>query len=58
MFAPGTPAHRAEVRNGSDQAQDQLFRMIYGELRRIASAQMRHQPDDHTLQPTALVHEA
>ena len=48
----------ADVHAGSDTAQDQLFRMIYAELRRIASAQMRHQPDGHTLQPTALVHEA
>ncbi|MFB3065388.1 MAG: sigma-70 family RNA polymerase sigma factor [Planctomycetota bacterium] len=56
---PGTvTAILADVQAGSDQAQDQLFRMIYAELRRIASAQMRHQPEGHTLQPTALVHEA
>ena len=56
---PGTvTAILAEVREGSDQARDHLFRVIYGELRRIASAQMRGQPDGHTLQPTALVHEA
>jgi len=48
----------ADVQAGSDQAQDQLFRMIYAELRRIASSQMRQQPAGHTLQPTALVHEA
>jgi RNA polymerase sigma factor (TIGR02999 family) len=31
---------------------------VYQELRRRARAYMRHQPSDHTLQPTALVHEA
>ena len=56
---PGTvTAILAEVGEGSDQAREQLFRMIYAELRRIASAQMKRQPDGHTLQPTALVHEA
>jgi RNA polymerase sigma factor (TIGR02999 family) len=32
-------------------------RQIYGELRRIAAARMRAERSDHTLQPTALVHE-
>jgi RNA polymerase sigma factor (TIGR02999 family) len=31
---------------------------IYAELRRLAGQAMRHQPPGHTLQPTALVHEA
>lgn len=31
---------------------------IYAELRRIARGLMRHEADSHTLQPTALVHEA
>jgi RNA polymerase sigma factor (TIGR02999 family) len=35
-----------------------LFEAVYADLRAIASAQMRSERDDHTLQPTALVSEA
>ncbi|MDT8340247.1 MAG: ECF-type sigma factor [Longimicrobiales bacterium] len=43
----------------SDPAQaDTLLRVVYDELRRLAGAQMRGERADHTLQPTALVHEA
>jgi RNA polymerase sigma factor (TIGR02999 family) len=35
-----------------------LLPSVYAELRRIAAAQMTRQARDHTLQPTALVHEA
>jgi RNA polymerase sigma factor (TIGR02999 family) len=35
-----------------------LFPLVYGELRRLARAYMSREPDGHTLQPTALVHEA
>ena len=48
----------AEVREGSDRARDELFRVIYAELRRIAAVAMRGQRAGHTIQPTALVHEA
>ena len=37
---------------------DRLLPVVYGELRRIASRQLRHERAGHTLQPTALVHEA
>ena len=47
-----------EIRRSTPGAEDELLRLVYGELRRLASAQMRGQPSDHTLQPTALVHEA
>jgi RNA polymerase sigma factor (TIGR02999 family) len=43
--------------NPSPQNVD-LLQSVYAELRRIAAAQMIRQPRDHTLQPTALVHEA
>ncbi len=39
---------------GAEQA---LFQRIYDELRRLAGRQMRGQPANHTLQPTALAHE-
>jgi len=36
----------------------ELFPAVYMELRRLAGRLMRHERKDHTLQPTALVHEA
>lgn len=35
-----------------------LFEQAYGELRRLAARELRRERSDHTLQPTALVHEA
>jgi len=46
------------LRAGDDHARDELFRVVYAELRRVAEAQMRGQKKSHTLQPTALVNEA
>jgi RNA polymerase sigma factor (TIGR02999 family) len=43
---------------GDRTALERLMPAVYHELRRRARAYMRHQPSDHTLQPTALVHEA
>ena len=37
---------------------DELFPMIYGELRRVAGRYLQKERHNHTLQPTALVHEA
>jgi RNA polymerase sigma factor (TIGR02999 family) len=37
---------------------DELFPQIYGELRRVARRYLNHERGNHTLQPTALVHEA
>jgi RNA polymerase sigma factor (TIGR02999 family) len=37
---------------------DELFPLIYGELRRVARRYLNRERRDHTLQPTALVHEA
>ena len=37
---------------------EKLLPLVYEELRRIAAARMSRQPAGHTLQPTALVHEA
>ncbi len=44
--------------HGDQQARDELMPLIYDELRRIAQAYLRRERADHTLQPTALVHEA
>lgn len=46
------------VRDGSEGAADELFPFVYGELRQLARRQMAREPQGHTLQPTALVHEA
>jgi RNA polymerase sigma factor (TIGR02999 family) len=43
---------------GDRGALDRLLPLVYTELRRIASRQLRRERAGHTLQPTALVHEA
>ena len=43
---------------GDAQASESLVRLVYAELRRQAQLALRHERDGHTLQPTALVHEA
>jgi len=48
----------AQAQHGRKDALDRLLVAVYAELRRIARNQMRHERDGHTLQPTALVHEA
>lgn len=47
-----------ELRRGSLDAHDRLVPLVYRELRRIAAAHMRRESAAHSLQPTALVHEA
>jgi len=42
---------------GDTTALDQLLPLLYAELRRIAARQLRSERVNHTLQPTALVHE-
>jgi RNA polymerase sigma factor (TIGR02999 family) len=37
---------------------ERLIELVYDELRTLAARQMRRERDDHTLRPTALVHEA
>lgn len=43
---------------GDAGALEALMPLVYGELRRLAGHYMRRERPDHTLQPTALVHEA
>jgi RNA polymerase sigma factor (TIGR02999 family) len=43
---------------GDLQARDDLLPLVYRELKRRAAAYLRRERRDHTLQPTALVHEA
>ncbi len=44
--------------SGDRPARDRLLQLAYSELRRLALRYMRRERVDHTLQPTALVHEA
>jgi RNA polymerase sigma factor (TIGR02999 family) len=48
----------AEIRAGHAAAHDRLVALVYDELRRRASALLHRERPGHTLQPTALVHEA
>ena len=44
--------------DGSREALDQLLPVVYDELRRLAHSYLTHERSEHTLQTTALVHEA
>lgn len=46
------------IRAGEDLAAGQLFELVYAELRQVAAQKMSNESAGHTLQPTALVHEA
>ncbi len=47
-----------QMRQGREDALQKLLPLVYGELRRLAGRYMRDERPNHTLQPTALVHEA
>jgi RNA polymerase sigma factor (TIGR02999 family) len=47
-----------DLRNGDQEAASKLTPLLYNELRRLARSYMRRERTDHTLQATALVHEA
>jgi RNA polymerase sigma-70 factor (ECF subfamily) len=47
-----------QLAKGDDAAASKLIPIVYDELRRLAAGYMRRERPDHTLQPTALVHEA
>jgi RNA polymerase sigma-70 factor, ECF subfamily len=44
--------------SGDDGAREQMLPLVYDELRRLAAGYLRRERPGHTLQPTALVHEA
>lgn len=47
-----------QIEGGDQQAASQLLPLVYEELRRLAARKMTQEKSGHTLQPTALVHEA
>lgn len=46
------------MEQGDAHAAHELLTLVYDELRRVAAHKMAHEAPGHTLQPTALVHEA
>jgi RNA polymerase sigma factor (TIGR02999 family) len=46
------------VQHGDSKAAEELLPLVYDELRRLAAHRLAGEPNNHTLQPTALVHEA
>jgi len=48
----------AQMRRGSREAAEQLIKLVYPDLRLLAAHFMRPERSDHTLQTTALIHEA
>lgn len=47
-----------EAGPGNETARDALLEAVYGEIRALAEGKLRQERAGHTLQPTALVHEA
>lgn len=47
-----------QLSEGNKQVVNEIFPLIYGELKKIAGNYLRNERVSHTLQPTALVHEA
>ena len=56
--AQGLTIILGRARAGDERARGELIALIYDELRRVASRLMRRERADHTLSPTAVVHEA
>lgn len=48
----------SKIESGNQQAAEELLPLVYDELRKLAAARMASERPDHTLQATALVHEA
>ena len=55
---PDVTATLLELSAGDGHAAARLLPLVYDELRRLAAGYLRRERPDHTLQPTALVHEA
>ncbi|MEZ5329235.1 MAG: sigma-70 family RNA polymerase sigma factor [Verrucomicrobiales bacterium] len=56
--APDPPVTEVKIRDGDPSEAEQLLPLVYQELRQLAESRMAKEGDGHTLQPTALVHEA
>jgi RNA polymerase sigma factor (TIGR02999 family) len=47
-----------KINDGDSSAPEELLPIVYAELRKLAGGYLKRERPDHTLQPTALVHEA
>jgi RNA polymerase sigma-70 factor, ECF subfamily len=56
--SPDVTSLLKKLADGNQEAASELIPVIYQELHRLAAGHLRHERPDHTLQPTALVHEA
>src|SRR3982751_6751031 len=57
-MSAAVPDLLARLRTGDQSVVNELLPVLYDQLRRIASRHLLRERRDHTLQPTALVHEA
>jgi len=58
-LAPGSATELLIAWSGGDErARERMLPLVYDELRRLAASYLRRERPGHTLQPTALVHEA
>src|SRR5262245_58434428 len=48
----------SQIEQGDPQAAEKLLPLVYAELRKLAAVKLAHEKPGHTLQATALVHEA
>lgn len=55
---PPITALLSDLGDGDEAAVEALLPLVYDELRALAQSHLRHERDGHTLNPTALVHEA
>lgn len=58
MPSEPSPNRRAGSHSDDDEALDRLIPLVYDELRALAARRLAREGAGHTLQPTALVHEA
>src|ERR1041385_320744 len=58
MDPPSVTELLNRMRRGDAEAESQVWRQIYPELRRLAELYRRNERSDHTLSPTAVIHEA
>lgn len=55
---PDVTRFLSQIESGDPSAAEQLLPLVYNELRRLAARELGRESAGHTLQPTALVHEA
>lgn len=57
-MSEGLPSHPPDAAASAAEDAGSLLSQVYEELRKLAASRLRDESEGHTLQPTALVHEA